>query len=77
MIWLIVGVVLGTLGFLYFSRRSAQKKPETLMKRLIRLTHDSDVAQRLVDRERERSPHLSHAKLIARVIRRLERDRRR
>ena len=55
--------------------RARKKSPAALFKRLLRLTHDAEVAERLVNKARERFPHLSEAALIKRVIKQLERDR--
>jgi hypothetical protein len=46
-----------------------------LRRELRRLTHDSDVADRLLSKERERNPELSEVALLEKVIRRLARDR--
>lgn len=46
-----------------------------LRKELRRLAHDPDVVERLLDAERDRSPELGEAALLAKVIRRLRRDR--
>jgi len=48
-----------------------------LRRRLRKLTHDPDVAARLVRAEATRHPDLDEADVLRRVIRRLERDRRR
>ena len=47
----------------------------TLRRQLLKLTHDPEVAKRLVDAARARHPELSEAALLRRVIRKLERDR--
>ena len=48
-----------------------------LWRSLRKLVHDPLVAQRLVDAERDRHPGMSEAAVLKKVIRRLERDRRR
>ena len=80
MMWLALGAALGIALAIYLAKRGAkQKKPSetSLMKRLVKLTHDPEVARRLIAGERSRHPELSDLALLRRVIRRLERDRRR
>jgi len=43
----------------------------------VKLTHDPEVARRLIEGERSRNPALSEVQLLKRVIRRLQRERRR
>ncbi|MFK7985988.1 MAG: hypothetical protein AB8I08_08140 [Sandaracinaceae bacterium] len=55
--------------------RARKKSPKRLFQKLLGLTHDAEVAERLVNKARERFPHLSESALLRRVIKQLERDR--
>ncbi len=79
--WMLIGAIGVLAGMWWWSRR---KKTSSgwltllrLRRELRRLTHDSDVADRLVAKERERNPGLSEVALLKKVIRRLARDRKR
>lgn len=77
MLWLLLGVAIGIALVLAlpYLRKKRKASPASLMKRLIKLTHDPAVAKRLLDGERTRNPGLSEVELLKRVIRRLKRDR--
>ena len=79
--WMLIGAVGVLAAMWWWSRR---KKTSSgwltllrLRRELRRLTHDSDVAERLVAKERERNPGLSEVALLKKVVRRLARDRKR
>ena len=76
-LWLILGAAMA-LGVMYWlaQRKKRKASPKSLWKRLVGLTHDASVAQRLVSKERERHPELSELALLRKVLRRLESDRR-
>ncbi|HJL20240.1 MAG TPA: hypothetical protein RMH99_31525 [Sandaracinaceae bacterium LLY-WYZ-13_1] len=80
-LWIVL-VVVSLLGLAWWlfgssSRRRRPKSAAALRKTILRMTHDPGVAERLIERERERHPALGERALLAKVIRRLERDRRR
>lgn len=79
MLWMLLGAGLAIGAMVGYTRWRAlrREKPETLWKRLARLTSDMAVAQRLFTKERERFPALSEMAILRRVIRRLERDKKR
>lgn len=79
MTWLLLGAALGIAAMIALPmlRKKRKANPASLMKRLVKLTHDPKVAKRLLDGERSRHPDLSEIQLLRRVIRRLQRDRRR
>jgi hypothetical protein len=49
----------------------------SLRRTIAKMTHDPLVAERLIESERARHPELGERALLRKVIRRLERDRRR
>ncbi len=79
--WMLVGAVAVLAGMWWWSRRRKRTSPSgwltlvRLRRQLRRLTHDSDVADRLLAKERERNPGLSEVALLKKVIRRLARDK--
>ncbi|HEY8427164.1 MAG TPA: hypothetical protein VIL20_02270 [Sandaracinaceae bacterium] len=79
--WMIVGAVGALAAMWWWSRRRKRSSGWLtllrLRRELRRLTHDPDVAERLVAKERERNPELSEVALLRKVIRRLTRDRER
>lgn len=73
---LLLGVLLyGAFAVARRRFRARKKSPKRLFKKLLGLTHDAEVAERLLNKARERFPQLSEAALIRRVIKQLERDR--
>ena len=79
MLWMILGAAIAIGGVYGYSRWRTTRKadPKPLWRRLLALTSDLGVAERLVSKERERTPGLSEVALLRRVIKRLERDKRR
>lgn len=73
--WIFLLGALGLIAWFVLSRRKRGPNLASLRRRLHSLTHDSDVAERLVEAEMRRHPELGEAAILRRVIRRLERDR--
>lgn len=87
LLWITFGVALGLVA-MWWWRRTKRKLPSlgklgrkataaALRRQVLELVHDSSVAERLIESERERHPELGERALLKKVIRRLERDRRR
>lgn len=65
------------VGLWWLSRpRREQATPDSLRTRLVHMTGDRAVAQRLIERMRKRHPDADEPKLIALAIAELRRDRR-
>lgn len=65
------------VGLWWLSRpRRDAATPEALRTKLVHMTGDRAVAQRLIERMRKRHPDADEAKLIALAIAELRRDRR-
>lgn len=87
LLWIALGVVLAVAAMWYWPRAKRRlptwKKlrrragAAVLRKKVFRLAPDPSAAERLIERERERHPELGEAALLRKVLRRLERDRRR
>jgi len=82
LLWILALVALVALVVWLLRSGGSVRKRESasaarLRRTIARMTHDPDVAERLIARERERHPELSERALLRKVIRRLERDRRR
>jgi len=80
--WLLLGAAIAAVIAWLVSRRGGaaprrRAGPAALRRRLHKLTHDPEVADRLIHAESKRHPELDEADVLRRVIRRLERDRRR
>jgi hypothetical protein len=83
-LFLAIGAVLAALAF-WLLRGSrwlgggGGKKASAggLRKRIHKMVSDPEVADRLIEGERERHPELGEVALLKKVIRRLERDKRR
>jgi hypothetical protein len=72
-------VMLAACAILYRLANPPRKEPsiESLRTELRRLTHDSEVADRLVERMRRRYPDASEVVVLRRAIAELRADRRR
>lgn len=84
LLFLAVGAVLAALAFWLLrgssrlgGKRGAKASPAGLRRRIHEMVSDPQVAERLIDGERERHPELGEIALLKKVIRRLERDKRR
>ena len=76
--WILGGAVVLALVAWLVTRSVGRRRPantSSLRRRLRTLTHDPDVAERLVVAERKRHPELDERAVLRRVIHRLERDR--
>lgn len=76
MIWFIgVAIALGLVAWFVLRVPGGPRSNLPALRRELRnLTHDPDVADRLVEAEMERCPDLGEAPILRRVIRRLRRD---
>ena len=87
LLWIALGIALG-LAAMWWWRKAKRKLPSwrslgkkasaaALRRQVFKLVHDPSVAERLIASERERHPELNEKALLKKVIRRLQRDRRR
>lgn len=84
LLFLAVGAVLAAIAF-WLLRGSSRlgggggrkASPGGLRKKIHKMVSDPEVAERLIEGERERHPELGEVALLRKVIRRLERDKRR
>lgn len=87
LLWIALGITLG-LAAMWWWKKAKRKLPPwkklgrkasvaALRRQVFKLVHDPSVAERLIASERERHPEMNERALLRKVIRRLERDRRR
>jgi hypothetical protein len=69
-------IAIGVYWLLVPRGRPRMRSVADLRAELVRMTHDEDVADRLIERMRRRNPDASEARLIALAIAELEADRR-
>jgi hypothetical protein len=75
-IWMVIGALAAISVMAYFAIRPRKKADATtLRKRLLRMVHDNAVVDRLLDKERSRFPGASEIAILRKVIKKLERDR--
>jgi uncharacterized membrane protein YvbJ len=74
--WAALLAVLAIVGFFLFKRTRGEGSDHALFQQLVARCRDRELAERLIEAERKRSPNASRAQLIRKALDRLSRDRR-